>query len=151
MAFVTHLTTTTTTDPYAATTLNRIILSCPSVTDALVLYLFDDGQPYDRKPEGWSVSDGRSLTGPIRTKGGAYAKRPELMNASFVVTTAQADLFKQLLVAQDAGGYVTIQDFFKSTGDAKLYWLNVDQNFLSTAGNLNLKWQRLTFSALEEV
>lgn len=136
-------------NPYLSTDMGHLILSCPSVVDALVLNLFQESAPYDRRIDGWARQDGRSLRGSNRVVGSQY--RATVMSASFLISIQQAQLFEQLLTAQDLGQYITIQDFFSASLPA-LYFIQVDPAaYLTIEPSLSLDWRRLQFTAEEEL
>lgn len=147
--FLTHKGLST-LNPLQGTDTGHLILACPSVPDALVLYLFQEANPYDRRLQGWLQQDGRSSTGSNRVKGDRYSPRAVVMQASFLVSQAQILLFEDLLTAQESGGFVTIQDWFLG-GDAALYWLQADENYSTLEPGLSLDWRRLQFIAGQEV
>lgn len=138
------------TNPLQGSNTGHLILACPSVPDALVLHLFQESTPYDRRRQGWQQQDGRSSTGSNRIKGDRYPFKPTIMQASFLVSLPQAVLFEDLLLAQEAGGFITVQDWF-GAGDAALYWVQPDDNYLTVEPSLPLDWRRLQFIAGQEV
>jgi hypothetical protein len=135
-------------NPYLSTDMGHLILSCPSVVDALVLNLFQESAPYDRRIDGWARQDGRSLTGSNRIVGDQF--KHTVMEASFLISLQQAQLFGQLLLAQDQGGIITIQDNLDNSG-AALYFVQVEPTYLSVEPSLDLSWRRLQFTAEQEV
>jgi hypothetical protein len=138
------------TNPNLGNDVSHLVLACPSVPNALVLDNFREGTPYDRRKEGWAKQDGRSLTGANRILANRYPFRPSIMTASFLIKLPMADLFDQLLEAQEAGGYITIQDWFVG-GTAALYWIAVDNQYISLDPEFPLAWRRLQFTAFQEV
>ncbi len=136
----------TATNEYLTPPVSHIQLSHPDLNDSLLLAECDE-KPYERNIEGWTQSNGRSLSGLLRLKGNNY--RTNFWQCNFLVTALQVDLFNQLLVTQEyspvrvqfTDRWVNGMDY--TTGA----WLDVDRQYLSVvAAN---SWWRLQFTALE--
>jgi hypothetical protein len=127
-------------------------LACPVLNDALLLHLFSESQPYDLRVEGWQQQDGRSVRGSNRIKGASYTVNPRVLQASFLVSLPQANFFSDLLLAQEAGHQITIEDrMYFAAPTIGVYWLQVDDAYLSTEPSLPLSWRRLQFTAYEDI
>jgi len=120
------------------------LLSHPSIADTLVLAQFDS-DPYKRALEGFAQSDGRSLTGGLKIKGGSYAPVSE-WNFNLLIKPPQLVLFESLLNLQKQGP-ITLQDSF-TMGDTSTVWLDVDGQYV-TPGNSLLVY-KLQFRARKE-
>jgi len=120
------------------------LLSHPSIADTLVLAQFDS-DPYKRALEGFAQSDGRSLTGSLKIKGGSYAPVSE-WNFNLLIKPPQLVLFESLLNLQKQGP-ITLQDSF-TMGDTSTVWLDVDGQYV-TPGNSLLVY-KLQFRARKE-
>jgi len=120
------------------------ILSHPLSADALVLSQFDS-DPYKRALEGFAQSDGRSLTGSLKIKGGSYAAVAE-WSFNLLIKPPQLVLFESLLNLQKQGP-ITLQDSF-TMGDTSTVWLDVDGQYV-TPGNSLLVY-KLQFRARKE-
>jgi hypothetical protein len=122
-----------------------LTLTAATVADTLVLAEFQDS-PYSLNREGFSTSDGRSLTGSIRVKNNAYIP-PHKWHLAFIINRTQANLFETILLAQKAGQQIVLFDRF-GTDMTTSVWVDVDDRYLTEQAP---DWLLLQFTAKEEI
>jgi hypothetical protein len=132
------------TNPYIGT--SHLLVSIATVADTLALCEFAEAQkPYETYLTGFDASDGRSLAGSIRTKGGSYATKRRL-ELSFLATAAMLTLFEAILEAQRQGQSATVVDSWELPTTSIGAWLDVADRYRSPVG---AQWNLLQFSAWE--
>jgi hypothetical protein len=110
----------------------HLLLSHPSVTDVLVLREHRlEAEVYIRNKVGWPQSSGRNIRGALKVEGSVDRTADE-WQLDFLVSRAQADLFNNLLLAQNqTSTSVTLSDRFNGLTDNTTVWLQVDQQYLT--------------------
>ncbi len=122
-----------------------LVLYIAGLPDTLLLSEFVE-DPYVLAREGYDKSDGRSLTGSIKTKGNQYDPT-KIWHLAFAVNRTQADLFESILAAQRNGGQAVLVDSFKAAGVSTTVYLDADDRYLTSIG---FDWYLLQFTAREE-
>jgi len=133
------------TNQYLSPPVSHILLSHMTLLNTLLLTHHDE-KPYEYYPTGWAGSDGRSLLGSVRIKGGQWLK--DAWECNFLCTPPQVDLFNQLLEAQSTNTPVGLVDrWVDGVVNTKSVWVDVDRQYLTmVAAN---SWWRLQFRLLE--
>ncbi len=122
-----------------------VLISCAGIPNTLVLSEFATDQPYENLFEGFTRSDGRSLTGSLRLKGNNYPPT-RIWALNFVVSAAQLELFRSILAIQRLQ-QVSIEDRWESPVTTASVWLDADGRYATKrAGD----WL-LQFTAREEI
>ena len=127
---------------------SHIILSAPPLPDTLLLMEFQGENPRELVREGYDKSDGRSLTGSIKTKGNQY-NPTRLWHCAFLCNRAQITLFEAMLASLRGGGQVTLLDNFEGASSVAInVYLGVDDRY---ATMISRDWYLLQFVAREEI
>jgi hypothetical protein len=100
--------------------------------------------PYARYREGWRESDGRSLAGKIRVKGGNYPAKLR-WDLAFKVSRAELSVFEAIVANQIAGAAVLV-DNFESPPTSNFVWIDLDDRY---ATRIAEDWWLVQFSARE--
>jgi hypothetical protein len=126
---------------------SHLLVSCATVADTIVLFEFANGQtPYQGYNTGYDSSDGRSLAGAIRTKGGNYPPKKRL-ELAFMVSDAMVAAFEAMVEAQRQGQQITVIDSWDLPAITRIMWIDVaDRYRTKIMGDRHL----LQFSAWEQ-
>jgi hypothetical protein len=135
----------TATNQYLLPPTSHLVLSHPSLVDALLLAQYDD-KPYENYRTGQTQGDGRSLLGAIRMKGDNWTKNQ--WECNFVALAPQVTLFEQLVQAQqdDILPVTLIDRWVAGVAVTKSVWIQIDRQYLSIASS---SWLRLQFQCWE--
>lgn len=130
---------------YVSPLISHLQFSHPSVTDQLLLAEHDD-KPYENYRTGQTQSDGRSILGALRLKGGNWKK--QIWECNFLAIGAQVVVFEQLVQAQqdDLLTVTAIDRWVDGFVFSKSVWIQIDRQYLSIVGG---NWFRLQFQLLE--
>ncbi len=172
MAFVTQRGVSS-LDPFLST--GRIILTHPDSPHSLVLVGVQDESGYAPAIDGWHSSDGRSISGGLRTRG-VYRNPVEELDVAFLCSQKQIQLFDWLKRLQDnTNTPITCQDWIQKISQAPgqpapawlpgwpvtndlglpegyqsfVCWIDTDRGYKTP--NVGTAWWLLQFQILREV
>jgi len=108
---------------------SHLLISCTTITDTVVLFDFAAGQtPYQAYNTDYDASEGRSLTGVLRKKGGQYAAKKRL-ELAFLVNDVMILTIEAMLEAQQDGEVVQVVDHWNTSPITKNMWLDVADRY----------------------